>query len=232
MKALLLDLDDTLLDYSSGVDESWSEACRTGCVSRNVDATRLIEAVALSRRRFWDDPDRNRRERVNMLGAWTKIVAGALEEMALADAGLAEAVARDYAARRRECMRLFPEALDCLERWKRAGVALGLVTNGDATQQRYKIERWGLARLFDAIVIEGEFGAGKPEAIVYRHALETLGAGPDEAWMVGDNLEFDVDGAQRAGVRGVWIDRDGRGLTDASAVVPWRIIRSLDELAH
>ena len=55
---------------------------------------------------------------------------------------------------------------------------LGLVTNGDATQQRDKIERHGLARFFDAIVIEGEFGAGKPDEIVYRHALGELALGP------------------------------------------------------
>jgi putative hydrolase of the HAD superfamily len=230
VKAILLDLDDTLLDYTGGVDESWAEACRTCSIPRNVDTARLLEALGISRRRFWDDPERNRRERLDMLGAWTKIVSHAMEDLRLTEHGLAEAIANDYAARRRERMQLFPEALQCLERWKRAGVPLGLVTNGDAVQQRYKIERWDLARFFDAIVIEGEFGAGKPDEVVYRHALATLGASPVDACMIGDNLEFDIDGAQRLGVRGVWIDREGRGLPTGSGVAPWRIIRSLTEL--
>jgi putative hydrolase of the HAD superfamily len=230
--ALLFDLDDTLLDYNVGVDDSWATACTSGCVGRNVDTGRLIEAVARSRRTFWDDPERNRRERLNMLGAWTKIVAGAFEEIGIAHDGLAETIAHEFLAHRRERMRLFPETRACLERWHRAGVPLGLVTNGDATQQRYKIERWDLARFFRVVVIEGEFGVGKPDAAVYRHALDSLGAAPNDALMIGDNLDFDVDGAQRFGLRGVWIDRHARGIPAASAVVPWRVVRSLDEVTH
>jgi putative hydrolase of the HAD superfamily len=68
---------------------------------------------------------------------------------------------------------------------------MALVTNGDARQQRQKIERWALAPFFDVIVIEGEFGRGKPEEAVYRHALDALGAQPSSACMVGDHLEWD-----------------------------------------
>jgi len=76
VKALLLDLDDTLLDYSGGVDECWAGAC--GAVEHGVDHAALIEALAEARRSFWSDPERNRRERVDMLGAWRKIVEAAL----------------------------------------------------------------------------------------------------------------------------------------------------------
>jgi putative hydrolase of the HAD superfamily len=230
VKALLLDLDDTLLDYSGGVDESWAEACRAGCGPRGYDATRLIAAVAASRRWFWDDATRHRTERVNMTGAWTKIVAHAMTRIDLADPELAATIVEDFAGRRRQRMRLFPDALECLERFRRAGIGLALVTNGDARQQREKIERWELAKHFDAMVIEGEFGAGKPDAAVYRHVLDKLAVVPGEACMVGDNLEFDVDGAQRVGVRGLWLDREGRGLPAATGIRPWRIIRSLAEI--
>lgn len=230
MKALLLDLDDTLLDYSGGVDEHWEAAVRARCMP-DLDAGTLVAAVAETRRWFWDDPARHRRERVNMLGAWQHIVEFALERLGVAADGLAPAIARDFAARRREAMRLFPDALESLERFRRRGVPLGLVTNGDATQQRDKIERHGLARFFDAIVIEGEFGAGKPEEIVYRHALGELGVAPEETWMAGDHLEFDVDAPQRLGMRGVWMDRPGRGLPPGSPIRPHRIVRSLRDLA-
>jgi putative hydrolase of the HAD superfamily len=230
MDALLLDLDDTLLDYSGDADRSWAEACRARCGAAGVDAERLIPVLAESRRWFWSDPDRNRRERVQMLRAWHNIVAHALGRLGAGHDALAGTIARDYAARRRERMRLFPEALECLEHLRRRGVVLALVTNGDATQQRDKIERHGLARFFATIVIEGEFGAGKPDESVYRHALGALGAAPGAAAMVGDNLEFDVEGAQRLGIHGVWIDRAGVGLPADTAVRPHRIIRSLREL--
>ena len=230
VKALLFDLDDTLLDYSGGVDRSWTEACTECGVLAGIDPATLVAAIAETRRWFWDDPARHRRERVNMLGAWQHIVEFALERLGRPAPDLAEAIARDYAARRRAVMRLFPDSLACLTQLRRRGIPLALVTNGDASQQRYKIERHDLARYFDAIVIEGEFGAGKPDEAVYRHALGALRMKPGEALMVGDHLEWDVGAPQRLGLTGVWMDRSGLGLPHGSVVQPHRIIRSLDEL--
>ena len=229
MKALLLDLDDTLLAYSAGVDDSWAQAC--GAAALPVEAATLLAALAETRTWFWTgDPARHARERVNMLGAWTKIVAEALTRCGCADDALAAAIARDFAARRREAMRLFPETRAFLDALRARGLPLALVTNGDAVQQRDKIERHDLARYFDAILIEGEFGCGKPEARVYREALRRLGVGSEGAWMVGDHLEWDVLAPQRLGLTGVWIDRDGAGLPAETGARPHRIIRSLSEL--
>jgi putative hydrolase of the HAD superfamily len=231
MKALLVDLDDTLLDYSGGVDECWSAACKAVTGPAGVDTAALVEAVRKARRWFWDDPERHRAERVDMPGAWRKIVAHGLEGIGAPDAPLAAAVAEDFAARRWAVMRLFPGVAEALGRLRDCGVAMALVTNGDKRQQRWKIERYDLARYFDVVLIEGEFGAGKPEEIVYRHVLEGLGVAAREAWMVGDNIEWDVAAPQRLGLRGVWVDREGTGLTAESAVRPHRIIREFRELA-
>ena len=230
MKALLLDLDDTLLSYSAGVDVSWAEAC--GAASLPMEIETLLAALAETRKSFWSgDPERHARERVNMLGAWTKITAEALARCGCADEALAALIARGYAARRREAMRLFPESRAFLEALCARGLPLALVTNGDALQQRDKIERHDLARYFDAMIIEGEFGCGKPQERVYREALRQLGVGPDGVWMVGDNLEWDVLAPQRLGMVGVWIDREGAGLPPTHADArPHRVIRSLSEL--
>ena len=229
MRALLLDLDDTLLDYSGGAEQCWTEACAVA--ARSVERARLAATLAEARRWFWSDPARHRRERTNMLRAWTSIAARALEDCGCPDADLAAAIAADFAVRRRRTMALFPEARACLEMLRGRGLPLGLVTNGDAREQRWKIERCDLARFFDAIVIEGELGAGKPDAVVYETALHALGvpAGPD-VWMVGDHLDFDVAGAQHVGLRGVWVDRAGLGLPAESPVRPDQIVRALDEV--
>jgi len=230
VKTVLIDLDDTLLDYSGGVDSSWESTCAAVSTSASVDPRTLVAALVEARRQFWSDPARNRRERVNMLGAWRQIAAQALASCGCSTESLALAMAEDYAERRRQAMCLFPDALVTLEHFRAAGATLGLVTNGDARQQRDKIERHGLGRFFDAIVIEGEFGVGKPDEAVYRHVLDALRAGPAEAVMIGDHLEFDVDGAQRVGVRGIWLDRAGGGLPAACGIRPHRIIRGLTEL--
>jgi putative hydrolase of the HAD superfamily len=114
-----------------------------------------------------------------MLGAWQKIAAHALACTGAPGGALAAALAEDFAARRRKVMPLFPGVPESLARLRERGIALALVTNGDASQQRDKLEHHDLARYFDVGVIEGEFGAGKPEEVVYRQALAGLDARPD-----------------------------------------------------
>ena len=230
MKALLFDLDDTLLDYSGETDRSWREACAACCgAEAGVDVERLVKALAETRQWFWSDPTRQREERLDMRRAWQRIAGHALTSLGIACDGLDVAIGCDYASRRRAAMQLFPDARETLERLRGRGLPLGLVTNGDAVLQRDKIERFALDQFFEVVVIEGEFGAGKPDEAVYRHALGRLGVDPGDAAMVGDHLEWDVAGAQRLGLHGIWIDRPGAGLAD-SPVRPHRIIRSLREL--
>ena len=143
-----------------------------------------------------------------MMRAWTTIVAHALERCGAADPGRAAAVAEDFATRRRAVMTLFPEAHDVLRALRARGLPLALVTNGDAREQRAKIERHALAPFFDAILIEGEMGVGKPEAVVYRRALDALGC---------PGRTRGVDGGRPPGVR-------RRGLPAGGA--PSRVDRS------
>ena len=228
MKALLVDLDDTLLDYSGGVDACWEAACATA--APGVERAGLLAALLDARQWFWSDPERHRRERVDMLGAWTKIAARALEVCGGADPRAAAAIAEVYAERRRAAWRLFPEATTFLASLRERRVPLALVTNGDARQQRDKIARHDLARWFDAILIEGEMGYGKPDEVVYLEALHKLGVAAEDAWMVGDHIEFDVGAPQRLGLRGVWVDRAGAGVPAGADVRPHLIVRDLSAM--
>ena len=230
MKTLLVDLDDTLLDYSGGVDECWTAACHAVATPVGIDSARLVESVRVARRWFWDDPERHRRERTNMLGAWSKIVADGFVRLGTPNEILAVAIAEDFAARRWQAMRLFPRVEETLARLRERGVTMALVTNGDKSHQRRKIETFDLGRYFDVILIEGEFGTGKPDEAVYRHVLERLGVLPRDASMVGDHFEWDVAAPQRLGLRGIWIDREGVGLAPGVAERPHRIIRDFPEI--
>ena len=125
---------------------------------------------------------------------------------------------------------LLPGALDTIHYFRRHGVKLGLITNGDAQGQRAKIDRFNLAALFESVVVEGEFGVGKPDARVFQHSLAVLKVHPSQTWMVGDNLRGDVGGAQALGICGVWVDFRGKGLPQDSPIRPDRIVRSIVEL--
>ena len=112
-------------------------------------------------------------------------------------------MANAYALEREGTIQPFPGAIEALRHLRSQGVRLALITSGNAGVQRQKIDRFGLAPLFDCILIEGEIGVGKPDERVYLHALDQLQVKPEEAWMVGDNLEWDVAAPQRLGILGI-----------------------------
>jgi putative hydrolase of the HAD superfamily len=82
---------------------------------------------------------------------------------------------------------------------------LGLLTNGPPDIQRLKLASTGLGDCFDAVVISGEVGVGKPDPAVFAHALEQLGATAQTTTMVGDSWERDVLGALGVGMTAVWV---------------------------
>ena len=79
---------------------------------------------------------------------------------------------------------------------------------------------------------EGEFGQGKPELAVYRHALEKLGVEPADAWMVGDNYEWEVVAPQSLGICGIWYDPFDAGIPAHATAKPSRVIKRLAELVE
>jgi putative hydrolase of the HAD superfamily len=230
-RALLLDLDDTILDDSSRVHESWLDACGDHADRlAPLDAAVVVDAIRKMSKWFWGDPDRHRTGRLQLDAARREVVRLALVDLGIDNTELACCIGDAYSHRRDVGMEALPDAIDTV-RWLRdSGRRLALLTNGAEDAQRKKITRFALADLFDAILVEGELGFGKPDERVYQRALSALAVKPSDAWMVGDNLEWDVAAPQALGMTGVWIDTRDRGLPEDSSVRPDHIIRSLVEL--
>jgi len=199
--AILFDLDDTIIEFHALAQPAWDATLEAlaGELGGHSPAS-VAEAIARISSRWWSDPERHRQGRLDLAGTRRVNVSQALQELGLAGDGLVERIVDQFERRRFETLRLFPGARETLEHFRAAGVPMALVTNGDGPGQRAKIERFGLAPYFRAIVIEGEFGAGKPEERVFRHALDQLGAAAAETWMVGDRLEWEIAPAQRVGM--------------------------------
>ena len=98
---------------------------------------------------------------------------------------------------------LFPEAEPTLEKLK-ARYALIAVTNGNAN-----LERIGIRHLFDGIVSAAMAGAAKPERPIFEAAVQAGGAPASQTLHVGDHPLYDVHGARDAGLRAVWVNRNG-----------------------
>ena len=117
----------------------------------------------------------------------------------------------------------FPDAEPALRELRSRGLRLVVASNWDCSLPDW-LEEAGVLGLLDGTVSSAVVGRAKPDPAVFLEALRLAGAGPAEAIHVGDSLENDVEGANRAGLRPVLIDRDGRGPDGVESV------RSLEEL--
>lgn len=125
--------------------------------------------------------------------------------------GLPEPVDELWAAYRRRMPHLvqcYPGALAGLADLRAAGWRVGIVTNGMADNQLGKLRRTGLANAVDGYAVSGVEGIRKPETGLFEIAAQRCGTSLTAGgWMVGDNLIADIQGAQMAGLRTIWIDR-------------------------
>ncbi len=235
-KAILFDLDDTLISAYNRPDRAWHVIAAEFAAHLHPRApTEIAEAITISAAAFWADEDRHRVGRLRLLDARATIIADAFQALAQAGrtpphAAVVPRMAARYNAFREEQMHLFEGALHVVDTFREKGVRLALITNGAAAPQRAKVVRFDLTHRFHHIQIEGEHGFGKPEERAYLHALSVLDVQPSETWMVGDNLEWEVIAPQRLGIHAIWHDVTGEGLPRDSPARPDRIITSLTEL--
>ncbi len=96
------------------------------------------------------------------------------------------------------------ELLDALRHQTR----MGIITNNSVVEQIEKLRALDIAHFFEVIVISEDVGVTKPDARIFNIALERLGAAPHDAVMIGDSFTNDVQGAARAGIAPIWLNRN------------------------
>ncbi len=229
-RALLFDMDDTIVRESAGDENLWAELCGAFAARAGADAHALHTAVLAARDWFWDDAAREKRGRLAMPWARRAVAEEAFRRLGLRNFAVAHALGDAFTRTRSERMHFFPGAREALLELRARGHRLALLTNGGALFQREKIERFALVPLFDAIFVEGELGFGKPDPRVFERALRALDAEPHEALMTGNDLRSDVYGAKRAGVRAVWIDHARAGVPAGAPAQPDRVVHAITEL--
>jgi putative hydrolase of the HAD superfamily len=134
------------------------------------------------------------------------------------DAGYEDAFRRAW----RPC----PDAPPFLAAVRAAGLPMAAVTNMLTSYQVAKVGALGLAGFLEAVIGLDVVGVGKPDPRPFLHACALLGVDPGDAVYVGDELDVDARAARDAGLLGVWLDRHGSGLEPGD--VP--VVRTLAEL--
>jgi putative hydrolase of the HAD superfamily len=173
-------------------------------------------------------------ENLRILREWAPIYrklswSTTLKRFGIDDETFAVEMAYKYILTRRELNIVYRDVLPTLESFKNH-YRMGLITNGAPDLQRRKIKEAGLGKYFDAIVISGDVGIGKPDALIFEKALTLLDVYPDSALVIGDSLKSDIQGAHNCGMKAAWVNRSENAAD--YPIIPDFTVRGLDELGE
>ncbi|WEA38681.1 HAD family hydrolase [Lysinibacillus fusiformis] len=253
INTIIFDLDDTLLWDKKSVKTAFEKTCDYAATIHNVNSTELEEAVRQEARALYegyetydytvliginpfeglwgtfDDPTESFQTMKALVpgyraAAWTKGLAA----FGIEDEKFGAELGERFVAERKASPFLYEDTFPVLDELK-GKYKLVLLTNGAPSLQNLKLEITPeIAPYFDHIIISGDFGKGKPDASIFEHVMESVGITADEAIMVGDNLNTDILGSSRVGMRNVWINRENNRAN--GEVTPTYEIVSLTDL--
>jgi putative hydrolase of the HAD superfamily len=252
IKAIFFDLDDTLLWDQKSVKEAFTATCKVAEERYGLDPNLLEEAVRENAKNlyssyetysftqmiginpfeglwgnFLDNQDEFRKLKEIVPGYRKDVWTLGLKALGVNDPGFGQELAETFPQERRRRPFVYEETFEVLEALK-GKYQLLLLTNGSPDLQNTKLSITPeLVPYFDHIVISGDFGKGKPDPGIFEHALSLTGLKKEEVIMVGDNLMTDILGANRAGIKSVWINRHNKA---GNEVVPTYSIQHLQEL--
>lgn len=232
-KAILLDLDDTIISFDGLTNAAWNTACRKYVEAHNppFDIETLRQKIREKVNWYWGDPKRHKEGRSNLPAARRRILKMVFQDLEIFEEALAFELADGYSAMHEASRCLMEGAFQALENMRSMDIRMAVITNGATEVQREKIHRFGLEHFFEFVLIDEEVGYSKPDVRIYEIALEKLALEPKDVWMVGDNLLWDVEGAQNLGIFAVWNDYNQKGLPEDAAVHPDMTVSSIYELS-
>ncbi|MDO4865762.1 MAG: YjjG family noncanonical pyrimidine nucleotidase [Clostridia bacterium] len=203
-KAILFDIDDTLLDFQTG---------------NRIAVDQLMDELG------YHDPDRYEQYEAVNLECWAALEKGQLTQGQLKVArfvrffdrypvpGDPKRAAERFVELLGQQSILLPYALETVRAIAKR-LPVTLVTNGITSVQRNRLAASPLKDLVSGVVISQEVGASKPRPEIFRLALEPLGVKPREALMVGDGVNSDIRGANNAGIDACWLNPGGKELPE------------------
>jgi putative hydrolase of the HAD superfamily len=213
IRAVIFDMGGTLLRFRLSDSSSWRESEEPGI--RGIYQYLVEQGHPLAShedvfvdvmfRRLAEGWEQSTGGHIN-LRAVDWIAAGANHDaLTLDEAALLEA-ARRYARPMREQLRLMPGALETLAALQAQDYRIGLISNTiwPAELHLEDLGELGVLPYLEHTIFSGDAGMWKPHAAIFEHALQALGAHPEEAVFVGDSPREDILGAQAVGMRAVW----------------------------
>ena len=195
---LLLDLDDTILDFHKAERIALSKTFRDFGLEPADDVLDLYHNI---NKWHWEQLELGVMTRdqvlVNRFGALFEKVGMTVDPAACAKSYESNLGIGHY---------FLPGAEEAVKRLSER-CRLFLVSNGTATVQHSRLTSAGLYPYFEQVFISQEIGYNKPEKAYFDRCFERIpGFAPEKALMVGDSLTSDIKGGINAGLKTVWIN--------------------------
>ena len=148
-KAILFDLDDTILEFDGNADRVWrSVVAEFAGGLAGLDIERFMAALNEYREWYWGDPERHRRGRLDLPLARREVVRGTFDLLGLAAPAMADAIAHAYSVQRELEVSPFPGAIETLNYVRGKGHPHGAGHERDirhATGQDRTVRAWSPA---------------------------------------------------------------------------------------
>ncbi len=204
--ALLLDLDDTLIDDKGAMASGILSLRAKHCLAQGMNDAELSER--------WDSIGR---------ALWRQLDLGEVSFEEQRRLRIKNTFALDLSDKAIDS--LFADYLHCYEQhWRSytyteqfiresAHLPRAIITNGHRPQAHKKMAALGLNKHFPTVVTPDDCGARKPNPEIFLHTLKLLGVAPENALMIGDNLEADIEPAKALGINVFHVDHTKQGRT-------------------
>ncbi|VVC00183.1 Glyceraldehyde 3-phosphate phosphatase [uncultured archaeon] len=189
MKAVLFDLDNTLIDFMHMKKISCEAA-----ISAMVDAGLKMEKQAAYDLLF---------ELYGVHGIEHQEIFQKFLEKATGkvDYKILSRGINAYRKMQAGYLEPYPHVRSTLICLKGKGLKLGIVSDAPKLKAWMRLTEIGLADFFDVVVTLGDTGRRKPHAMPFRAAIRALGMKPEEILFVGDNPMRDIEGAMKIGMK-------------------------------
>jgi putative hydrolase of the HAD superfamily len=191
MKAIVFDLDETLIDRKGSLN-FYAVKLRTDF--QGFTDISESDFVAL----FHKLDGNGRVVREHFFELLAKNVFKGLSSVKIAD---------HFAENAWVAPRLFPDIPELLTSLREKGWKIGVITNGRVYNQSEKLKNSGLINQVDASVISESFGRKKPDRSIYEHLIAQLNIDPNQSWFIGDDPKADIWGAKQLGFKTIWVER-------------------------
>ncbi|XP_050667920.1 N-acylneuraminate-9-phosphatase [Leptidea sinapis] len=199
VSAIFFDLDNTLIQTRKGDSKACNKMVQILMNEYGISDDVANESATKFLRVFRDCPD-NESYGINEWPAnlWRNCLPKNYRH-------IANNVSAEWLNLRFKCLALTSDVIHLLETL-REDYLLGLITNGPSRAQWQKIERLGLRKYFDCVLVSGDLPWEKPDQNIFLEACKLLNVEARTCIMVGDKLETDIQGGIEAELGGtVWI---------------------------